>query len=296
MRRSYDSDNSRRSSRAVNIASAAVIIIFLLLAVMIVELVVLAILNAKLRADGLGPSDTTGAETAPAGGTTAPPQNINEPGYNSAYLDLTADYGQSYIDKIIFVGDSTTYGMKSKTYACLTGGTDTKQVWTPESGTLSLDIDIAEASIVYPRTGQNMSIASAAALEKPEYMVITLGINNGVPFLTESQFKQCYRKLLDAVITASPSTKIMLQSVYPVNPNAENYHYSNITNEKIDRANGWVADLALEYDLRYLDTNPTLKDTDGYLKYSYQNGDGLHLNTEGFKAVLMYIRTHGYPA
>lgn len=293
MRRSYDSDSSRRSSRAVNIASAAVIIIFLLLAVLIVELVVLAILNAKLRAEGLGPSDTTGTETVSTGGTTAPPQKINEPGYNSAYLDLTADYGQSYIDKIIFVGDSTTYGMKSRTYACLAGGTDTKQVWTPESGTLSLDIDIAEAFIVYPRTGNNMSIASAAALEKPEYMVITLGLNNGVPFLTESQFKQCYRKLLDAVIAASPSTKIMLQSIYPV---ASNNDKETITNEKIDRANTWVADLALEYDLKYLDTNPTLKDTDGFLNYSYQNGDGIHFNKSGFEAVLMYIRTHGYPA
>lgn len=294
MRRIYNDVTDRRRSRAEKIANSAVIIILILLAVCLIELAVLAILNVRLRARGLdNPESGKQPETTAASDSTTAAQNVNIPGYNSAYLDLTPDYGQGYIDKIIFVGDSTTYGMKSKNYACLTGGTETKQVWTPESGTLSLDIDIANALIVYPRTGTNMTIAEAAALEKPEYMVITLGLNNGVPFLNETQFKQCYRKLLDAIVKASPGTKIMLQSIYPV---ASNNTKETITNEKIDRANVWVSELALEYGLRYLNTNPSLKGADGYLNMSYQNGDGIHFNKSGFEAVLYYIRTHGYPS
>ena len=59
--------------------------------------------------------------------------------------------------------------------------------------------------------------------------------------------------------------------------------------------NGWIKELTEEYNLKYLNTNPSLKDSDGYLQISYQNGDGIHLNRSGFEAVLNYIRTHGYP-
>jgi len=182
--------------------------------------------------------------------------------------------------------------MKSKAYHVLTGGTETKQVWTPESGTLSLDPNIAKTPVYNPYSGTNMTIAEAAGQVKPEYMVFTVGLNNGVPFLGESEFKLCYRKLIDSVIAASPNTKIMLQSIYPV---ASNNTKETITNEKIDRANGWIKDLAEEYGIKYLNTNPSLKDNNGYLKMSYQNGDGIHLNRSGFEAVLNYIRTHGYP-
>ena len=53
--------------------------------------------------------------------------------------------------------------------------------------------------------------------------------------------------------------------------------------------------LAEEYGLKYLHTNPALKGDDGYLVMSYQNGDGLHMQQSGFKVILNYIRTHGYP-
>ena len=69
----------------------------------------------------------------------------------------------------------------------------------------------------------------------------------------------------------------------------------DITNEKIDLANKWIEQLAEEYGLKYLHTNPTLKGEDGYLIQSYQNGDGLHMQQSGFKVILNYIRTHGYP-
>ena len=98
--------------------------------------------------------------------------------------------------------------------------------------------------------------------------------------------------MLDAVKAASPETKIILQSIYPVATNSE---YRDITNPRIDVANGWVESLAEEYGFRYLDTNSSLKGDDGYLIHSYQNGDGLHMNTSGLNAILKYIRTHGYP-
>jgi lysophospholipase L1-like esterase/uncharacterized membrane protein len=290
--------STNQKNRYLRAATGAVIVIVVLLFVCIVELFVLAMLNAKLQ-DKEGPSTDTKAALATS---TAGPDDTSGPATNPAYLGPTEDYGQDYIDKIIFVGDSTTYHLVS--YTVLSGGRDTKQVWVPifeENGsklpTLSLDINIAQVQINYPRTGEKMTIPEAAAREKPEYMVITLGINNGVPCLGEDEFKRCYRKLLDALIAASPDTKIMLQSIFPVSSDYSQKTPS-ITNEKIDRANVWVTDLALEYEkhgVKFLDTNPILKDSTGCLNAAYSNGDGLHLNKIGYEKVLTFIRTHGYP-
>ena len=293
MRRSYNYTSSKSSNTAVKAATASVIIILLLAVVCVVELIALAVLNIRLKSlKEVPPSDSEviGALDADADASSGEDQPAALP--TSAQLSETADYGMEYIDKIIFVGDSTTNGMKSKAYHVLTGGTATKQVWTPESGTLSLDPNIAKALIRNPYSGTDMTIAEAAGQVKPEYMVLTVGLNNGVPFLDEGEFKLCYRKLIGAIAAASPDTKIILQSIYPV---ASNNTKESITNEKIDRANGWIKDLAEEYNIKYLNTNPSLKDADGYLKMSYQNGDGIHLNRSGFEAVLNYIRTHGYP-
>ena len=274
--------NARQGSdrRTLSLIYTAIIIITILVLICAVELVVLASAKARLRqqspSDVITPVDTspvTPDETTPADPST----DVSLP-VHPARLEETEDYGQDYLDSIIFVGDSTTYGLKA--YSMLKGGTNTTQVWTPASGTYSLNALVTTYKIVYPQTGEEMTVAEAAAYAKPEYMIITLGINYGVPYCGETEFKKYYRMLLDEVTAASPETKLMLQSIYPV---ATNNDLKDITNAKIDLANQWIEQLAEEYGLKYLHTNPALKGDDGYLVMSYQNGDGLH------------IRTHGYP-
>ena len=206
----------------------------------------------------------------------------------SAVLAETSDYGQEYVDKMVFLGDSTTYGMKY--YAVLSGGKDTNQVWTPSNGTLTLSYQ-GFASIVYPEDGSEITIRDAVDRAKPEYLVITLGVN-GISFMDESYFKSEYKSLVTDIQSLSPDTKIILQSIFPV---ASNYEYlSSINNDKISTANGWILDIAAETGTRFLNTASVLVGSDGWLPQSYQNGDGLHLNADGFNVVLSYIRTHGY--
>lgn len=285
-----------RGGRETRAIIAALAIIALLVLVCLTEIVVLSVKRGGSPSDPTPPSGDSQTSTTPdevpssvsASDTSSAAPVISTP--TPARLAETEDYGQEYLDKLIFVGDSTTYGLKA--YGVLSGGKSTAQVWTPKSGTYSLNALVATYKIVYPPTGEELTVAEAAALAKPEYMVITLGVNYGVPYCGESEFKKYYRMLLDAVTAASPETKIILQSIYPVAANSE---YRDITNPRIDVANGWVESLAEEYGLKYLDTNSALKGEDGYLKSGYQNGDGLHMNTSGLNVILNYIRTHGYP-
>lgn len=210
------------------------------------------------------------------------------------------DLGMQYVDRFVFLGESTTYGLWR--YGILSQGTKTEQVWTGANalngkiqcaGTLSLSPTIAQTPIYYPNNKTACTIAEAARQSKPEYLVVTMGLNNGASYYTEDQFKQCYRILLNSVIEASEDTKIILQSIFPV---AETCKVAAYTPERIRLCNTWIFDLAAEYNIKYLDTFSALANENGFLKPQYENGgDGIHLNEEGLSAVIHYIRTHGHP-
>ena len=233
--------------------------------------------------------------------TTEENHEINvDAGQADCLLSETDDLGDSYIGKLIFLGESTTYGLQR--YGLLPGGTNTVQVWTGASciensirsaGTLSLSPVITSTKLYYPDEGIALTISEALLAKKPEYLVVTLGLNNGASYYTEDEFKQCYRLLLNDVVKSAPQTEIILQSIFPVARTCQIIAY---TPEKIDLCNRWIVDLAKEYGIKYLDTISVLRDEDGYLLPQYDNGgDGIHLNAEGLSAVLAYIRTHGHP-
>ncbi len=231
------------------------------------------------------------AESAPETSSWTPvvtaPDALAEQ-YPGVVLTETTDAGEAYVKQIIFLGDSTTYGLKY--YEVLDGGKQTKQVWTPTSGTLTLDKQ-SFAKILYPDDNTEILIKDAAAKKKPNYMIITLGVN-GISYLDEETFKKEYTNLIKDIQKASPDTIIMLQSIFPV---ARSYQYQkSINNEKINAANTWVVEIAKELGLRYLNTASVLMDAEGYLPEEYQNGDGLHLNEVSAALVIKYIRTHAY--
>ena len=201
-------------------------------------------------------------------------------------LPLTADAGIAYQDKIIFVGDSLTAHLINR--GVLTGGTDTKQVWRCENNMMNLNSEVTAAKIIYPGTGEKMTVAQAAGRAKPEIMIITLGTDWGVSYLSESEFKACYSALIKDIQKASPKTEIILQSIFPVTAGCV-----TLDNSKINTANKWVKAIAAENDCHYLDTQSILKDDKGNLKAEYCNStDGIHMGANAYVAILEYIRTH----
>ena len=229
-------------------------------------------------------ADPNAAVTDGGEGTAA----TDAPQTSSVVLGETEDAGQEYIDKLTFLGDSTTYGLKY--YEVLSGGKNTTQVWTPASGTLTL-FNYATATIVFPEDGQEISIVDAVTRKQPEYLVITLGVN-GVAEMDEDWFKQDYTALVQSIQAASPDTKIICNSIYPVE---NDYEYINsINNTNIPQANEWIKAVAEATGCKYADSASVLKAEDGSLREDYGNGDGIHLNADGFNAVLEYLRTHAY--
>ena len=230
------------------------------------------------------PTQEAPAQETPEAGTQAPAVT------SSVRLAETPDAGRDYLDSFVFLGDSTTYGIgyyyeKGYTELCPPG-----KVWTPESGTLTLSY-YNIATVVYPETKEQLSIEEAVKRAKPEYLLITLGVN-GIAFMDEEWFIRDYSDLVRLVQAASPDTKIILNSIYPV---AASYKYlKDINNDRIRAANGWIEQVAAATGVRFLNSYECLVGPDGNLPESSHNGDGLHLNGESFTTVMHYIRTHAY--
>ncbi|MBQ7828087.1 MAG: SGNH/GDSL hydrolase family protein, partial [Clostridia bacterium] len=158
------------------------------------------------------------------------------------------------------------------------------QILVPPDGTFYLR-NLPTAKIRYRE--HDLPLTEAFCKASPEILIVTVGIN-GLPTWTEDDFRSYYGRLLDLIETASPSTQIVLQSVYPT-AKERSQKLVAFTVDKIDRLNEWISTLARERSLPYLNTASALKGDDGWLVASYHNGDGMHLNTEGFYRVLTYV-------
>ncbi len=246
--------------------------------------------QSEMPADDGKESPDSGTSAEPGSESEAPDEGVaaTDTPASSVLLAETEDAGQEYIDKLTFLGDSTTYGLKY--YEVLSGGKNTTQVWTPASGTLTL-FNYATATIVFPEDGQEISIVDAVTRKLPEYLVITLGVN-GVSMMDEDWFKTDYTALVQSIQAASPDTKIICNSIYPVENDYE--QIESINNTNIPQANEWIKAVAEATGCKYADSASVLKAEDGSLREDYGNGDGIHLNADGFNAVLNYLRTHAY--
>lgn len=256
-----------------------------LAAVLLMLLAVLGIILLCTRCSGCdgcsgsdNPADTS-AESAHESGT--------EPSHESGVvLPETPDAGQAYQDKLMFLGDSLTAHLVRS--GKLTDGKNTKQVLRTENNMLNLNADVTNQKVAIPGTGTYVKIADACAQLKPQLLIITLGTDWGVSYLSEGDFKTCYSKLIQAIREASPTTTIILQSIFPVTAECK-----NLSNSKIDTCNGWVKDIAAQNGCRYLDTQSVLKDSRGNLKSSLCGStDGIHLTDDAYSVILQYIRTH----
>lgn len=198
---------------------------------------------------------------------------------DSVILKESADAGQDYINSIYFLGDSTTLHFWK-------GEINRSHLLVPASGTLMLDSDILTVTVSV--NGKEATICDAVKVTDPKILIITLGVNGASNF-TETAYKTYYKKLIYALKEASPDTKIIIQSVFPV---TEEYEAAAISNEAIDKLNGWGKEIAYECHLNYLDTQSILKTANGAMIPDYSEGDGVHMNSTAYKEIIKYIRTH----
>lgn len=194
-------------------------------------------------------------------------------------LSGSNDAGQGYIDGLTFLVDSSLSALK-------TSGLTAGQVWTNAEG-LPMS-GIANWSIVYPGDGSSVSPANAAMVAKPSVLVIAVG-SDGTVGLAQEDFISGYESLVRGIISASPETKVICCSVFPV---TTVYAGSDGLGETAAaQVNSWIQQVCTDTGAWYADIAYNIT-ANGSLVSQYADGDGKGLSGTGLSAVMSWLRTH----
>ena len=128
---------------------------------------------------------------------------------------------------------------------------------------------------------------------KPNQIFLMVGIND---FINESRSSdyilEKYKDILSIIRAKSPNTKVIVQSVLPVNNQILRYWYSN---QNIISFNSQLEELAQEFNYQYVNVFPKLSDSQNQLDTKYTT-DGLHLNGDAYlvwrDTIKQYVSTN----
>lgn len=109
-------------------------------------------------------------------------------------------------------------------------------------------------------------------------------LNRGV---TPEQIANNIEQILKKIRTSLPDCKIVVQSLYPVNPDTKPVYLNAVAdrkNEDINKINALLPDICEKYDCVYVNMHDLLTDSEGRLKAEFTK-DGLHVTDEAYEYI-----------
>ena len=191
----------------------------------------------------------------------------------------------------VFFGESTTTHLRAR------GGVPPRQVWADQSGTRMLSKRTALEPIVDPETGASIPFLDLCAQKQPLVLVLSFGLNGIVTWANDpDRYLDCYGHLIDCIREVSPSTRILIQTVYPV-ASADRFSVDLDTLcGYIAAINGVLPKLTEGRDqVRIVDTASVLLDEHGHLDPTLADPDGIHLLPVAYARILQYLRARIIP-
>ena len=116
---------------------------------------------------------------------------------------------------------------------------------------------------------------------KPAKVFIMIGINDISKNTQDSIIVSNYKKIINNIRTASPSTKIIVQSILPTNNNFTAFKNHQNKTEHILFVNAALKKYCIANKLVYVDLYNSFLDEEKKLDEKYTN-DGLHINGFGY--------------
>lgn len=199
--------------------------------------------------------------------------------YDEVKLKETKKYDNNYYNSVTMVGDSNVMHMYQ--FGVLSG----LNAWgipCSHPGTMLTD------KINLYGLGIQMNLLDAIKTYKPQNVYLNLGTFSTI-YLSEDKFLSNSEELILKIKELSPATNLVLVSIYPI---AEGDNLPKFTQEKINKFNFYILEMAYKHNVKFLDVQEVLKNEKGYVKNEYILNDKYHLNYYGYNAVKEYIKTH----
>lgn len=151
------------------------------------------------------------------------------------------------------------------------------------------DVPLVNRGISAETTGQMLERIDESIISiKPRNLVMLMGVNDLNQGVTQEQITDNIRQMISIVKEKSPETNIVLQAVYPTDPNRdsvyEKFQLNGRHNDTIRELNEKLAAMAKEEKVQFVDVTELIADENGNLRKEY-TFDGLHPNVSGYLAV-----------
>jgi len=202
--------------------------------------------------------------------------------YDNIKLKESEMQPDSYLNDFIFAGDSIPlyYGM----YNSIKG----TQIWN-KNGINPETAKTNKININYGNSG-TMLLIDAYKKYQPKISLITLGSNSAGWMRVEYYISE-YKDLIEKIKEVSPNTKIIIQSIPPVDISLDK-SANSLNNQKINLFNYYLLKMCSEIDVYFLNSAEALKDENGTCKKGLCQSDGIHQTKEGIKQLVLYLKSH----
>jgi lysophospholipase L1-like esterase len=130
---------------------------------------------------------------------------------------------------------------------------------------------------------------------QPSKLFLLIGINDIGKDIPDAVIADNIRKIILRVQVESPSTKIYVQSILPLNPGVPNFPQHYDKQEHVLNTNKLIKKVAEDTHCTYINIHDLFTDKQGKLDAKY-TADGLHLapSGDGYKKWVDYLRKQGY--
>jgi lysophospholipase L1-like esterase len=132
-------------------------------------------------------------------------------------------------------------------------------------------------------------------VRKPSKLFLLIGINDIGKDIPDTVIADNIRKIIGRLQQETPSTKIYVESILPVNPDIQGFPQHYDKQEHILRTNKMIRNVAQQLNVPFINIHDLLTDAQGRLDAKYTQ-DGLHLNPKGkgYTIWVNYLRKMGY--
>ena len=186
------------------------------------------------------------------------------------------------LKETLFIGDSNTEGISAYGFLPL-------QYVLGSTG-MPIQGVTKTRCIYFYGYDQPVTMATAVGMLKPRRVILSFGTNNAGGTTTKDFIKN-YETAIAAIEKSYPHCDIIVESILPVKKNRS---YPDIKKEDIDEFNLALAKMCKDKGYMFLNSAEIFKGKDGYAKNKYFSNDGIHMNTDGYKALLEYVENHKY--
>lgn len=124
---------------------------------------------------------------------------------------------------------------------------------------------------------------------KPAKLFLLSGTNDMKRGIPNEVIAKSIQRIIARVKSASPKTKIYVQSLLPVNEAMLPKSYAAINTEKVNQLNVFLEQMAKEMGVNYINLHPALADETGSLRKELTI-DGLHLRQASYILWANYLK------